>query len=464
LAAGATLLATDGGGINMIARSSNGIVGLNLFPGFGAAFNNAEFYRLISNALQCSPPSGIVSWWQAEGNANDSVGSNNGTLQNGATFGAGKVGQGFSLDGVNDDVSVPDNANLRAANFTLEAWIKTSTIPPFQNPAFIAARTDVTAQNGYELSVEYAGVPHAGAARCDVQGAATAGTVEGTTVVADGNFHHVACTYDGTTVKLYVDGVLEGSTAYAGGGVYVPGDPFFIGKRQRVSNTAFFTGIIDELRFYNRALTGAEVSGIFACLTPAAGGGGGCPAHTVHGHIDTVPPGHYAGTASHAHQDQHGHHIPLVNGCPPTHAFGHTLGLAPDPADNFNLSSANPAASEPDVVTTLNQEWSTGPARRGGVLRIFRSAAGLFVGDQDSQSAIEFTAPATGLPLYYTTSLPEVRIGALPAQLLFSGLAPGLKGVWQIDILVPAEAPRGRVPVTVSYDGEPLKSVDIAVE
>jgi hypothetical protein len=60
LAAGATLLATDGSGIDMIARSANGIVDVNLFPssGFG---NNGEFYQLLAQTLVPVPePSSVL--------------------------------------------------------------------------------------------------------------------------------------------------------------------------------------------------------------------------------------------------------------------------------------------------------------------------------------------------------------------------------------------------------------------
>jgi len=67
------------------------------------------------------PPPDLVSWWPADGNSNDIVGSKNGTLQSGATFAAGQVGQAFSLDGVNDFVLVP---NLDAPSLTFDAWIK----------------------------------------------------------------------------------------------------------------------------------------------------------------------------------------------------------------------------------------------------------------------------------------------------------------------------------------------------
>ncbi len=59
-----------------------------------------------------TPPSGLVSWWPGDGHANDIVGGNHATLENGATFASGKVGQAFSLDGVDDFVNVPDNEQL----------------------------------------------------------------------------------------------------------------------------------------------------------------------------------------------------------------------------------------------------------------------------------------------------------------------------------------------------------------
>jgi uncharacterized protein (TIGR03437 family) len=90
-------------------------------------------------------------------------------------------------------------------------------------------------------------------------------------------------------------------------------------------------------------------------------------------------------------------------------------------------------------------------------------ALGLFIGEQD-QPAHLFTPPATGSVLYYTDALPQVRIGGVPATVLFSGLAPGLTGVWQINVLLPEGTPSGRVPVSISYEGADLKSVSVSVE
>src|SRR2546423_3558625 len=54
------------------------------------------------------PPPDIVSWWPGDGDANDIQGSNDGTLQNGAPFAAGIVGQALSSDGLNDHVHPSD--------------------------------------------------------------------------------------------------------------------------------------------------------------------------------------------------------------------------------------------------------------------------------------------------------------------------------------------------------------------
>ena len=84
-------------------------------------------YAPMVSAQTCAPPpSGLVSWWPGQGNANDNLGVNNGILEGGVTFAPGEVGQAFNFDGTNGTVFVPDSSSLRlTSQMTIEAWINT---------------------------------------------------------------------------------------------------------------------------------------------------------------------------------------------------------------------------------------------------------------------------------------------------------------------------------------------------
>lgn len=74
-------------------------------------------------------------------------------------------------------------------------------------------------------------------------------------------------------------------------------------------------------------------------------------------------------------------------------------------------------------------------------------------------------APAPGSPPYSeTTTTPIVMVGGAPATVLFSGLAPGLVGAYQINASVPTESAKGdSVPVGLSIAGVTSNTVTIAV-
>ena len=99
------------------------------------------------------------------------------------------------------------------------------------------------------------------------------------------------------------------------------------------------------------------------------------------------------------------------------------------------------------------------PARRGEVLEIYGTGVG---------SVGETLPPGVPAPtdrLLSTLALPRVRLGGVLQQALFCGLAPGLVGVWQTDIVVAEATPSGpRVVLELEAGGVRANQVTVAVE
>ena len=75
------------------------------------------------------------------------------------------------------------------------------------------------------------------------------------------------------------------------------------------------------------------------------------------------------------------------------------------------------------------------------------------------------SAPASGNPLVLTRVEPAVTLGGRPAPVLFSGMAPGFVGLWQINAEVPQDVTPGpAVPLQITAGGVPSNTVTIAVQ
>lgn len=117
----------------------------------------------------------------------------------------------------------------------------------------------------------------------------------------------------------------------------------------------------------------------------------------------------------------------------------------------------------PPQGAILNQDGSLNtqgtPAQRGQVIQLYGTGPGALT------AAVEDGAGAPSDPLARTRSTPEVFIGGVPAQVQFSGMAPGFAGLWQVNVYVPEQSfLRGRVPVQVYMDGVDSNEVSIFVQ
>src|SRR4051812_1429912 len=152
-------------------------------------------YTEASAAICTPPPSGMVGWWRAEGNANDSADGNNGTIagRGTVTYGPGLVGQALVLDGTHRDrVDLGNPTDLQLQNFTIEAWIKRSS-PAVTSFDVLGADGSVSGDGavilGYGRGGYGFGVANDGRifiSRIDLDGLFSA------PLVTDTNWHHLA--------------------------------------------------------------------------------------------------------------------------------------------------------------------------------------------------------------------------------------------------------------------------------
>ena len=230
---------------------------------FNRALSQTEIQNIFNagSAGKCkprcvTPPSDLVSWWDGDDNPFDRQDSNHGTLQNGATFGAGKVGRAFSFSGLNQRVEVPNSPSLDLTNaVTLDAWVAPSQVGEGTGGTTFIAKGDLTDANNQSYDLVYA--PN-GTVLMRVGNSSGLDQVASVTVLPLNTFSHIAGTYDGAFIKIYINGVLENSKASSIGAMVVNNLPLRIGA----NNLSGYIGLIDEVEIFNRALTEQEIQSI----------------------------------------------------------------------------------------------------------------------------------------------------------------------------------------------------------
>jgi uncharacterized delta-60 repeat protein len=205
----------------------------------------------------------LVSSWQGEGNALDSVGPNHGTMLNGATFGTGVFGQAFEFDGIDDQFTAP-TAGLPTGNASRTVALWTRIDAETTGEAFFA-------------SYGAAGTP-GGVFALGRQSDLVFVTQWGQ-AVSGGNldpstWHHIAATLEsGNLFRLYVDGVQVSSGTMS---ISTPaGSTFYLGQQQApYGDSRKLDGRVDEVSVHDVALTASEIQALFVA------GGTGSPTAT----------------------------------------------------------------------------------------------------------------------------------------------------------------------------------------
>jgi len=171
----------------------------------------------------------------------------------------GRVGGGFGFDGTNH-LEVPHDPKLDPPEFTIEFWV----YPPADFHSATKAQPWLCCKNGNEAAVGNFGITLDGTARPQARFKFGPGPEERVMLapgvpLATEAWNHLAMSYDGTTLRLFINGTCSGEQHV--GRPRVPGHSgFAFGRRQDGFGDGYhFKGIIDEVCFYDRAITADEV-------------------------------------------------------------------------------------------------------------------------------------------------------------------------------------------------------------
>jgi len=162
----------------------------------------------------------------------------------------------FNFNGTGHYITIPNAANLQPSTaLTIAGWIKGDAWGAGTDVDVILRKGENN-PNNYQLAISD------GRVELLLDGNDGAG-YRGNTVLSTGVWYHVAATWDGSTVRIYVNGVLNNTPAARTGTIGVDTRPAYIGGR---SGTDYFDGMIYDVRLYNRALSQADITYLYGSI------------------------------------------------------------------------------------------------------------------------------------------------------------------------------------------------------
>ena len=200
---------------------------------------------------------GLVGQWKFNGNAKDSTPyGNNGTVY-GATLTTdrkGQVNKAYSFNGTSNHVDTVNSANLNISNeITISAWVNPSTLNKING--IVDKVSYSTWHYGYYLEIISTNKIQFVASNNNSNR-----SVNSLSNVSAG-WVHIVGVADSTSLKIYINGILD-NTKIASGDIGLNTNPLRIGSNY-LDSARYFSGAIDDVRVYNRALSATEVMALY---------------------------------------------------------------------------------------------------------------------------------------------------------------------------------------------------------
>jgi len=163
-------------------------------------------------------------------------------------------------------------------------------------------------------------------------------------------------------------------------------------------------------------------------------------------------------------------------------AAGPAMFIVPDPSNASRRNIAALLANTAWYVMPVSEAQALGltscagvdvavhcgqPVKRGDFIQLYATGLGVATANADPNGAPLATgqvAPASG-PVYFTLATPVVTVGGQAAKVVFSGLAPGFAGLYQVNVQIPQNiSPGDSVPITIAIGGSAADSATVAVQ
>jgi hypothetical protein len=233
-------------------------------PSSVSASSSSSSHQATRPASAEIPADGLVAYYPFDGNADDKSGYGNHGIIHGPVLTADRFDrqdQAFYFNGQGDFIEIPDAGVLNPAQLSISVWAMI-------DPAASSDDIDIVSKDGEIYERQYLLTRSVkGHFRAHV-GKADGGFCwyDGTLFPAAQRWYHLVQTWDGKTLKLYVDGVAETATfsSVDRTGATVSSQPLRIGGGAPPGQKQlWFKGAIDDIRIYDRALVPTEVRALY---------------------------------------------------------------------------------------------------------------------------------------------------------------------------------------------------------
>lgn len=204
-------------------------------------------YCVPGSSDPCSPPIGEWNFEEGSGAvAHDESGNNNAGILTGTTWSVGKRGKALAFNGNTDVMRLTgEGSRLSTSTYTINSWVNIATTGVNH---FIFDNRD-SVSDGYIFYISTANV-----LACKHN----ATTISGLTELATNHWYYISCAFDGTTVRLYVNGVLDNSGSVTG--TISETTDAAVGGRNFSTLANVFSGKIDAVSLYSYARTPAQIA------------------------------------------------------------------------------------------------------------------------------------------------------------------------------------------------------------